>query len=634
MSFELPIKPINHTKSQTPAQTGIDNGSSLSFVSKFSRRQGFIIIAALMAFGTLAIFLTHAATAPVATVEAEAMALPSGATIYADSIASSGQAVKFTTSGTATASFTIPATASVASLTVSAHGNSCHGWSSLSASVDGSTVIPATATSTTGWKTYSASVNLPSGIHSLSLVGTSIGKSGSCYRNLYVDITTMYAPVPPPTPLPTVTLNANPTTVASGASSILTWSSTNATSCTASGAWSGNQTTSGSVSTGAITSSSTYNLTCTGAGGSASASTTVTVTPTRVFGYAAHTLRVSDPDAYTALISNGGATTAREDFSWTDIEATRGTFNWSSTDQLMTYDATHGLHELMIADTTPAWARASGTSYFAPPTNASDYGNFVSKLVARYGANGSFWAANPALPKVLPAGVEIWNEPNLSSFWGNTTPDPVKYTALLKSAYAASKAVDPSMKIITAGLSPAGGYNDVDCNDVIDSGSNSTKMNGLNFLQAIYANGGGGSFDAIGYHPYNFSMNATTTQMLSYHLCSAWSQMAQTPVSVTSLMAANGDSAKKIWATELGVPTCITGSTYICTGETEQANLATQEVALWKSYSWSGNYYWYDIRDDFGGTSTTDLEQHFGSVTGTNSFKQSYNALKTAYTSP
>ena len=79
---------------------------------------------------------------------------------------------------------------------------------------------------------------------------------------------------------PTVTFYASPTTVVSGASSTLTWSSTNATSCTATGNWSwSGATTSGSQSTGALTSSKTYTLTCSGSGGTslpASASVTVT----------------------------------------------------------------------------------------------------------------------------------------------------------------------------------------------------------------------------------------------------------------------------------------------------------------------------------------------------------------------
>ena len=63
----------------------------------------------------------------------------------------------------------------------------------------------------------------------------------------------------------------------SGSGSTLSWSSTNATSCTASGAWSGSQATSGTESTGALSSTSTYTLTCTGTGGSVSQSATVTV---------------------------------------------------------------------------------------------------------------------------------------------------------------------------------------------------------------------------------------------------------------------------------------------------------------------------------------------------------------------
>jgi len=86
--------------------------------------------------------------------------------------------------------------------------------------------------------------------------------------------------MPPPPPLPTASLTASPTSIASGASSTLTWSSNNASSCVASGAWSGSKAIAGSQSTGALTASKTYSLSCTGSGGSAGASTTVTVSGT------------------------------------------------------------------------------------------------------------------------------------------------------------------------------------------------------------------------------------------------------------------------------------------------------------------------------------------------------------------
>jgi hypothetical protein len=78
---------------------------------------------------------------------------------------------------------------------------------------------------------------------------------------------------------PTVSLTAKPTSVTTGATSTLKWSSTGATACTGTGSWSGSESVSGSASTGALVASATYTLTCTGAGGQASASATVTVAP-------------------------------------------------------------------------------------------------------------------------------------------------------------------------------------------------------------------------------------------------------------------------------------------------------------------------------------------------------------------
>ncbi|MEM6639752.1 MAG: choice-of-anchor U domain-containing protein [Pseudomonadota bacterium] len=76
---------------------------------------------------------------------------------------------------------------------------------------------------------------------------------------------------------PTVALNASANTVVAGGSVVLDWDSTNAASCTASGAWSGNKTPSGSQSVGPLSGNSTFVLNCTGPGGSAADSVSVTV---------------------------------------------------------------------------------------------------------------------------------------------------------------------------------------------------------------------------------------------------------------------------------------------------------------------------------------------------------------------
>jgi hypothetical protein len=78
---------------------------------------------------------------------------------------------------------------------------------------------------------------------------------------------------------PTVTLTASPTTVAVGATTTLSWTTTNATSCTGSGGtFTGNQPTgSGSLAV-AVSATTTFKLSCVGAGGTASQTATVTAT--------------------------------------------------------------------------------------------------------------------------------------------------------------------------------------------------------------------------------------------------------------------------------------------------------------------------------------------------------------------
>jgi hypothetical protein len=78
------------------------------------------------------------------------------------------------------------------------------------------------------------------------------------------------------TPPPSITFTANPDTVPPGGSSTLSWTASDATSCTASGGWSGGRPTSGSEAVSpAVTVS--YALTCTGTGGSTIRTVTVTV---------------------------------------------------------------------------------------------------------------------------------------------------------------------------------------------------------------------------------------------------------------------------------------------------------------------------------------------------------------------
>lgn len=80
------------------------------------------------------------------------------------------------------------------------------------------------------------------------------------------------APVPP---VPSVGLTATPSSVDAGGSSTLSWTSADATSCVASGGWSGTKALTGSETLNGLVGQTTYVLACAGPGGQANASALV-----------------------------------------------------------------------------------------------------------------------------------------------------------------------------------------------------------------------------------------------------------------------------------------------------------------------------------------------------------------------
>ena len=251
--------------------------SLFSNKTRFSSHQLLIFAVVFGLIGGYVLWRAFAASPTVATVQAEQLSLPAGAAVVSDSLASGGQAVKFTSVGTATGSVSLPSAGD--SLTIVAKAAKCKGISPiLTFGVDGTTVLTANVTSTS-WTSYNLTKSLSSGSHNLSVAYSGATKN-RCTPVLYSDVITFFGPAPPPPAVPTVSLSASPTSLSAGAAATLTWSSTSASSCSASGAWSGTQATSGSTSTGPLSATSTYSLACTGVGGTASASATVVVNAT------------------------------------------------------------------------------------------------------------------------------------------------------------------------------------------------------------------------------------------------------------------------------------------------------------------------------------------------------------------
>lgn len=332
------------------------------------------------------------------------------------------------------------------------------------------------------------------------------------------------------------------------------------------------------------------------------------------FGFSAHILRQDDEAAYLKAATDANASTLRDDFAWSDIERAKGTFDWGGPDEIMRLTAQRGIRVLAIGDYSPKWASScpDAEDYSkCGPVNAADYGNFAGKLAKRYGKNGDFWMANPALPYTPLAGIEIWNEPNIQNFWQN--PHGSRYAAIVKAAYPAIKAADPSITVLAGSMAPAG--------DVPGE-----YVGPVTFLSQMYDAGAGGHFDALSHHPYNYAEGETAEYMMGLHDWSAWSQMADTQYSLRSEMAEQGDAAKKIWVTEFGAPTSTDGIS-----QAEQAKLAALALAKWKTYPWAGNFYWYSLSDDC--SDAADRECHFGVIDFEYTPKPAYQALKDAFDS-
>ena len=134
----------------------------------------------------------------------------------------------------------------------------------------------------------------------------------------------------PPPPAPTVTITATPSAITAGGSTTLAWSSTNATSCTASGAWSGAQATSGSISESPAA-NATYTLQCTGTGGSATASASVTVTaiPLPTVTITATPSTITAGGSTTIAWSSTNATSCTASGAWSGAQATSGSISES-----------------------------------------------------------------------------------------------------------------------------------------------------------------------------------------------------------------------------------------------------------------------------------------------------------------
>ncbi|MDF3284033.1 cellulase family glycosylhydrolase [Gordonia sp. N1V] len=286
-------------------------------------------------------------------------------------------------------------------------------------------------------------------------------------------------------------------------------------------------------------------------------STTIGIADSSLYGLDSATL-----DTTLDHIASLGVTSVRVAIPWMSVEAREGTYDWTQLDALVSAAQSRGISIVATLTGTPAWAGNIINGHFDP----DEYADFASAVATRY--------------KNEISGYEIWNEPNAALFYNPT--DPTSYTAFLKDAYTAIKAADPNALVI-AGVLGA-------------TTTTGAALDPVTFVQEMYAAGAAGYFDALSFHPYQFSEEYSEND----HADSPASQVS----AIQALMAQYGDAAKKIWITEYGEPT--TGS-YT---QAQQAAFIQDFIEAWQNQTGAGPIYIYTTRDTDTGSS--NVEDNFG----------------------
>ncbi|HEX7604780.1 MAG TPA: endo-1,4-beta-xylanase [Polyangiaceae bacterium] len=256
-----------------------------------------------------------------------------------------------------------------------------------------------------------------------------------------------------------------------------------------------------------------------------------------------------------------GGVMIRRDFRWFEIEATKGTLDFTTHDRLVDEAQAKKVRLLgsLLYGTPWATTQPNGDEFF-PPDDPAAFGAYARAVASRYAGKVSAW--------------EVWNEPNNGfRFWKTQlSGDPVAYAKLLGIAYGEVHAADPNATVLLGGTVFTG--------QLIDGAM--TFLGKAYDAQPDLAK----SFDVAGIHTYpaypptrapeyGEGNDPPLEAKIQMH---AW------------LLAQHGGAGKPMWITELGWPT--SGSI----DQAVQARFLVRATIL-AAYAGAGGIFWYTLRD-------------------------------------
>jgi hypothetical protein len=309
---------------------------------------------------------------------------------------------------------------------------------------------------------------------------------------------------------------------------------------------------------------------------------------TSVVGWTDEASRMSE------IESRSGTHWIREAFHWSEIEPSRGSYDFSRYDLLMTVAAQSGVHVLADLLDTPSWA---GPDWNTIPSNPSAFADFVAAVVKRYGPRGSFWSTHPNLPNDAVQTFELWNEPYYDN--GNDGDyNPGRYARLVKAAGAAGHAADPNADFLLAA----------------DNQSQLIGGTWVWWVDALYRAVPelNRYFDGVAVHPYGTDLSNVSFPAPG-KAYSGYGQVRRLE-SIRQEFVNHSASDKPLWITEIGWPTCTIGGSDRCTTPSGQARdiqtVFDRARSTWKSYVQAVFLYGYQDNNP----NTADPENDYGLV--------------------
>ncbi len=187
-------------------------------------------------------------------------------------------------------------------------------------------------------------------------------------------------------------------------------------------------------------------------------------------------------------------------------------FDWEEADRLITAVSTHNLTLVPLLDGNP-------DNQFAPPLETVRFASWAAQFAQRYGDDIQHYI--------------IWDEPNITSHWGNMPVNPVEYGALLTAVSTQIRANDPDALIIAAPLAPTSETGPMNLSESL-------------FLDSLYESGVRDAFDIIAAKPYGFhtSPDDRTVAENSLNFSRA--------ILLRETMLRHNDGGKAIWSGNWG----------------------------------------------------------------------------------